>query len=116
MRLMEVLLISMLLCLCSTVFAKSISSLRKMNMYLEEIKKENDSLYFITESFFLTCAKTKEEKGFSSLDEWMQVCRKMWNLNRIEWNLTGEDGNLICGSWSGPFGEGKAYYRRKDDE
>ena len=72
-------------------------------------KHKNDSLSFISESFYHTC----EGKGFSSLDEWKKVCSALWQLESIDWNYSSSDKKLICGIWNGPGGKYCAFYMEK---
>ena len=113
MKLGDLIVLSIILGLFSTLFAEQISSLRKMDLLIEQLRNENDSLSFISESFYSTC----DGCGFVSLEEWEKVCCSLWHLESIEWNFVtgkgGPDEKLICGIWMGPDGEKKVYYRMK---
>ena len=110
MRFAELICFSVILALFSSLFSSQIFLISKMDRRLETIKKEADSMVFISESFL---------KGFSSLDEWKTVCSSMWNLEEIEWSFTvtekssdDEEGKKVgfySGSWKGPFGSGEVY-------
>lgn len=115
MRFAELICFSVILALFSSLFSSQIFLISKMDRRLETIKKEADSLVFISESFLNAC----KGKGFSSLDEWKTVCSSMWNLEEIEWSFTvtekssdDEEGKKVgfySGSWKGPFGSGEVY-------
>ena len=114
MRLFEVIVISVILCIFFTVFAGAYSSVKQMDCRIEELRNKNASLSFIAESFYNTCEGNGS--GFSSLEEWKSVCRSLWQLDSIEWDYAASDRTLICGVWSGPVSEGKVYYRRKNEQ
>lgn len=115
MRLSDVIVLSVILSIFSTVYAGEISVLKKMDNRIEELREKTDSLSFISESFYKTC----EGRGFSSLEEWKTVCQRLWQLESIEWkyvmpvDIRG-DGNvsqLLCGSWRGCDGVKEIYCR-----
>ena len=66
MRFTDVIVLFVILGVFSPVFASEITALRKMDCRIEQLREENDSLSFISESFYKTC----EGRGFSSLEEW----------------------------------------------
>ena len=113
MKLVDVIVLSVILCLFSTVFAEEISGLRKMDLMIEQLQTETDSLIFISESFYSTC----EGRGFSSFTEWEKVCKSLWQLESIDWEYVSygmaDEGQLICGRWSGSDGVKKIYCRRR---
>ncbi len=113
MKLVDVIVLSVILGLFSTVFAEEISGLRKMDLMIEQLQTEADSLIFISESFYSTC----EGRGFSSFTEWEKVCKSLWQLESIEWKIMPVEGGLeeklICGIWTGAGGEKNVYYRIK---
>ena len=116
MKFADVIVLSVILAVFSTVFTNEISALRKLDLLIEQLRTENDSLSFISESFYSTC----EGHGFSSLEEWKKVCSSLYPLEAIEWevfSLGGNAGeNLICGSWSGTAGEKRVYYRMNNSK
>ena len=111
MRFADLIVLSLILGLFSTVFAEEISSLRKMDLRIEQLQTENDCLTFISESFYSTC----QGRGFASLEEWKKVCGSLWKLESIDWKLVPgkawPDEKLICGSWIRNGSEKKVYYR-----
>ena len=113
MRFSDVIILSLILGIFSSLFAGEISALRKMDFRIEELREKNDSLSFISESFYKTC----EGRGFSSLEEWKTACKKLWQLETIEWEcvMQGDvhEELLLCGTWQGCDGVKKVYYRRR---
>ena len=113
MKLVDVIVVSVIIVLFSTVFAEEISTLRELDLLIEQLQTENDSLSFISESFYSTC----EGRGFSSLTEWKKVCKSLWQLESIEWKIVpaegGPDEKLICGFWLWAGGEKTVYYKIK---
>lgn len=115
MRLSDVIVLSVILSIFSTVYAGEISVLKKMDNRIEELREKTDSLSFISESFYKTC----EGRGFSSLEEWKTVCQRLWQLESIEWKYVMPvdircDGNvsqLLRGSWCGCDGVKEIYCR-----
>jgi len=98
--------------ICSALFADSLSQLRKLDRDLEFIKKKTDSMIFISDSFRQLC----KGRGFSSFEEWGQVCKELWQLESIEWkpcdNSENEITEIYCGTWSGVYGSGQVYARK----
>lgn len=136
MRLLDIVVLSIVLCVFSPIYSGCLKNIRKMDSEIEFIKMKNDSLNFISKSFFNTCS----QNGFKDFYEWAECCKKMWSLENIEWNVEGkgksegpEDSEGIVGtegtensvgtevrplfyaSWSGPYGNGKIYYRTKGE-
>ena len=117
MRFTDVIIFLVTLGVFSPVFAGEISALRKMDCRIEELREENDSLSFISESFYKTC----EGRGFSSLEEWETVCKKLWQLESIEWEYVRSldtrneenDTQLLCGTWYRCEGVKKIYCRKR---
>ena len=113
MRFTDVIVLFVILGVFSPVFAGEITALRKMDCRIEQLREENDSLSFISESFYKTC----EGRGFSSLEEWKKVCKRLWQLESIDWEYVSygmaDERQLICGTWSGCDGVKKIYYRRR---
>ncbi len=113
MRFTDVIVLFVILGVFSPVFAGEITALRKMDCRIEQLREENDSLSFISESFYKTC----EGRGFSSLEEWKKVCKRLWQLESIDWEYVSygmaDEGQLICGRWSGSDGVKKIYCRRR---
>lgn len=93
------------------------SSYNKCNEKNNYLKDKVDSYSFIYDSFITTC----NGNGFSSLNEWQIKCREMWNLEYIGWTEAedfmqvqeSEKGQLLFGTWVGPFGKGEVYCRSK---
>ena len=110
MRLTNILILLIIICLFSSVFEDSYSTMQRMDYRISELKAQNDSLYFISESFYRVC----EGYGFSSLDEWKLVCKTLWSLDCIDWGFSSSDENVIYGTWTGPYGEGMVYFKRKN--
>ncbi len=105
MRFLEVILISVMLCLFSSLFAESLSQIRKMDSVIEEYYLKTASLDFISQSFCNVCSG----KGFKDFYDWEKVCAAMWNLETIEWESVDHD--LCKGSWTGPWGSGEVFCR-----
>ena len=106
MRLLNIIVLSVVLCVFSVFVKDACVSLNKLNCRIEELRVQNDSLSFISESFYCTC----EGKGFTSLDEWKTVCSALWNLESINWNDVSSDKKMIYGMWSGSGGDYYALY------
>ena len=106
MRFLELICFSVVLALFSILCRSQLFQVSGFDNNLKRIKKQSDSLIFISGSFKNAC----KGKGFSSLDEWVCVCYEMWDLEKIEWSYLGkaEDG-FFYGSWEGPFGNGEVY-------
>ena len=111
MKFSDVIIVSVILCVFSTVSGGAYSSIKKMDCRIEELRHRTTALSFISESFYKTC----EGKGFSSLDEWKTVCRSLWQLDSIEWDYLSADRKVIYGVWAGSSCEGKVYCRSKDE-
>ena len=111
MRLTNVIILMIIIGLFSSVFSEEYYALKNLDCRIEELRKKNDSLYFISESFYRTC----EGRGFSSLEEWKRVCKGLWQLETIEWKNAAPDGKLIYGIWRGSVSEGQIYFYRKDE-
>lgn len=84
----------------------------------EEIKKQTNSTKFIFESFKATC----EGNCFSSLNEWQQKCKSLWNLEYIAWSNAEDfmdvsyencDDALFYGVWISEYGKYEVYCRKK---
>lgn len=76
------------------------------------------STKFIFESFKATC----EGKCFSSLNEWQQKCKSLWNLEYIAWSNAEDfldvsyencDDSLFYGVWISKYGKYEVYCRKK---
>lgn len=115
MRYTDLICFSLILVLFSSITYGLFSQILKSEKKIEELRKQSDSLIFISESFYDLC----RGEGFSSFDEWKRVCGELWELESIESGFSGDAENpLYWGSWKGPYGEGKVYERRQviDDE
>lgn len=112
MKLLDVVVFSVILCLFSSICCDFLSTVKRMDDRIEELHRQNACLTFVSESFYLTC-EGDGTRGFSSLEEWKRSCGALWHLQSIEWKLDVQDSHLICGLWTGPDGEGKVYYRWK---
>lgn len=109
MRFVELICLSVIITLFSSAFTKLYSQLLRLDDRLVEIRKKSESLIFISESFCNTC----QGKGFSSFDSWKAGCGSLWQLESIEWECLEEEGALYCGRWSGPYGSGEVYGRKR---
>ncbi len=117
MRFTEVICLSVILALFSTLFTGAYRQVFEMDRKLEKLEKNTDSLIFISGSFTASC----NGKGFSSFDEWEKACKSMWQLESIGWEYVGESvpepGNQIYqvyrGNWKGPYGCGEVFSKRK---
>lgn len=110
MRMIDIISLSVILVVFSSMVSSTLSSIEMLNRKLEAIKRKTDSLIFISESFKSCC----QGKGFSSFDEWKQVCGSLWKLENIEWeNMHLEESELYCGKWDGPEGTGEVYVKRE---
>jgi len=106
MRITDLICLSVILAVFSSVFTGVYSQLLKMDKQIEEVRKKSDSMTFISQSFYSSC----KGKGFSSLDEWKTVCAEMWALESIDWECVGgEKSGLYKGVWNGPYGSGEVY-------
>lgn len=106
MRFTDLICISVILALYSSIFIGLFSQISRVDRELSEIRNKTDSMIFISESFLNLC----KGKGFSSIDEWKGVCMDMWNLESIDLQRVGdeENGFYIC-RWTGPYGSGEVY-------
>ena len=105
MRYVQLIILSVILTLFSSMFSSTFFQIIKIDRKLELVRKETDSLIFISESFCNSCSGV----GFDSLEEWKRVCSDMFQLETIEWFCCD---NLYCGKWSGPYGSGEVYAKR----
>ena len=88
------------------MFSAQLFQIKKIDEQLMLLKKQVDSITFISGSFCNSC----KEKGFHNLDEWKVVCKKMWKLEEIEWSCFKSGEELIYfGKWNGPYGRGEVY-------
>lgn len=107
------------------VFCFSSVSLEKDFKYLckknREIRSQTMSTKFIFESFKATC----EGKCFSSLNEWQQKCKSLWDLEYIAWSNAEDfmdvsyencDDALFYGVWISKYGKYEVYCRKKNDK
>ena len=109
MRLIEVLCFSIVLAIFSSIDKSLYFQLVKLEKQTEEIEKKTEALKFISESFYNTCCG----KGFMTFDEWEQTCEALWSLESIQWKICiTEEGQLYCGEWKGPYGEGTVFYKK----
>ena len=84
----------------------TLSNTIALDKELENVQKKTEALIFISESFRASC----QGNGFSSFEEWKQVCGSMWQLENIEWKSESLQGNKIYyGKWKGPYGAGEVY-------
>lgn len=109
MKYIEMLCFSVLLALFSSVFASLIFQFFRMDKELVEIRKKSEAMIFITESFYNSC----KGEGFSSFEEWKQVCTSLWNLESIDYESVGGPGSgLYRARWDGPYGSGEIYAKK----
>ena len=97
--------------LAASVTGTSVGQLQKMDLAIEKARNSYYSLQFISESFRKTC----KGEGFNSFEEWEQTCSALWQLSEISYE-TDSDGLLICGSWSGPWGNGVVYCNKGESK
>lgn len=96
MRLLELIILSVMLSLFASIFTDLIQQFIHIDRKVKELKTKNDSLVFISESFYKTC----RGEGFSSLDEWKEQCSELWKLDNIEWKMQEINGERrLCGKW-----------------
>ena len=107
MKLVHLICLSVILALFSSVFSDIYLQLLRMESRLEETKKKYDSLIFISQSFCKVC----QGEGFSSFEEWEAGCGSLWQLDSIKWECV--NSSLYCGKWTGPYGNGEVYARKK---
>lgn len=109
MKFTEVICLSVILTILSSMFAGLVYQLIEKDRKLLRHRKERDSLNFISQSFCNSC----NGKGFSSLDEWKSVCGSLWQLEDIEWSSINDGKDeLLYGKWSGPYGSGEVYAKK----
>ena len=109
MKFSEVICLSVILTILSSMFAGYVYQLIEKDRKLLRHKKETTSQNFISQSFCNSCSG----KGFSSLDEWKSVCGTLWQLENIEWSCR-QEGNreVFYGKWIGPYGSGEVYAKK----
>lgn len=114
MRLLDIAVISTVLCVFSSVISGSIKNIREIDLRIEEVHKKNDCIRFISESFCKTC-NGGEKRCFENLAEWSKCCRAMWSLDDLEWRVesVSEDEILYYAEWSGLYGNGLVYCRKR---
>ena len=111
MRYTDLICFSLILVLFSSTISGLFSQILKSERHIDELRKQTDSLIFISESFYDLC----RGEGFSSLDEWKRVSGQLWELESIESGVSGDEENpLFWGRWKGPYGEGEVYGRRQE--
>lgn len=81
MKLYEILILLLFGFVFSSCLCHFLSSNRKLEANLNDIKNETCSKRFIAESFRKTCNGT----GFKDLEEWQLVCRSLFSLDYIAW-------------------------------
>lgn len=109
MRYIELVCISVILALFSSVFTSMIFQFFRMDKELVEIRKKTESMIFISESFYNSC----KGEGFFSLEEWKRVCTSLWSLESIDCEPVGGAGSsLYCARWKGPYGNGEIYAKK----
>ena len=113
MRFTDLICISVILALYSSIFTGLFSQISRVDRELSEIRNKTESMIFISESFLNQC----NGKGFSSFDEWKEVCRDMWELESIDLQHFGNEENefYIC-HWNGPYGSGEVYGKNESKE
>ena len=117
MRFTEVICLSVVLALFSTLFAGIYRQISIMDRKLELLEKNTDSMIFISGSFTALC----NGKGFSSFEEWEKACTSMWQLEKIGWEYIGESGvepgnEIYRGSWNGPYGNGEVFAKKGESK
>ena len=110
MRFSEIICLSVITALFSSMLSDGLSQLIKLDRELSCIRNKTESLLFISGSFNNVC----ENKGFSSLDDWKAACTALWKLESIEWKVIKEGENEIYyGCWKGESGDGEIYAQKK---
>ena len=107
MRFTNLVCLSVLLAVFSSMFTGFYKEFVTMDRKLEALRNHTDSLVFISGSFTALC----KGKGFSSFEEWQRVCKIMWQLESIEWEYAG--GEIYCGRWNGPYGSGEVFAKKQ---
>lgn len=109
MRLTELLIV----CALCFVLMGGISTGIKRSVVLAERAREAERkamcLMFVSESFRDTCSGG----GFENLKNWQLSCKAMYNLDYIGYG-TDDSSFLYYATWTGPYGTGEVYERRKD--
>lgn len=119
MKLAVILIYSVGLCLFSCVFSSVLFQISQLDRKILYQKRKTESMLFISESFCNYCGdlNIKNEDDFnSSMNEWSQLCERLWSLEKIEWKCSKENnscGNLYHASWTGPYGNGEVYAIRQ---
>ncbi len=107
MRLVDIVILTVLLSLFCPLISSELKVIREMDFQIEEMRMKKDCVKFIPESFCRTC---EGGDGFENLNEWADSCRAMWKLESVDWKI---EDSLVSGRWSGPYGSGKVYYRKR---
>ena len=89
MRYTDLICFSLILVLFSSIIYGLFSQILRSEKKIEELRKQSDSLVFISESFYNLC----RGEGFSSFDEWKRVCGELWELENIEFGFSEEVEN-----------------------
>ena len=121
MKLIEMVMITVAVSLLFSVLGNVVFQLRTLDEAIRKARSSYYSTVFISESFRMTCAG----KGFATVEEWGQTCGALWQLEGIGCETveqTGEaaggtesrESQLLCGSWSGPWGSGTVYCRIRE--
>lgn len=113
MKFIDLLVFLMILSVFLLLANSSISTMRKMDNHLSEVRLRAESTEFIHKSFRNAC----KGKGFNSLNEWQKSCRAMWKLDYIAWADASEfmnvdKGIVFYGKWASEWGQGEVYCRK----
>jgi len=95
----------------------SFKTFRQLEEKSSSFEKKVESTEFISKSFRKACSK----EGFTSLNQWQKTCKALWKLEYIAWAEAedfmdvseSEKGTLMYGKWSGNYGSGEIFCRKK---
>ena len=111
MRYTELIFFSIILSFLSVIISASLLHISRLDKKLVEIRRKTDSLIFISESFSRVCED--EISGAQAFDKWKHMCKELWNLEEIEWEIFEASENPIYyGRWTGTYGNGEVYGKK----
>lgn len=119
MKLINIVVSCILSCCFFTGVVDSVLLCKKIENRQIKLKKEVLSQKFVSESFKSAC----DGFGFTSLNDWQQCCRAMFNMNYIAWcdaqdfmevSFENNPRQLLYGNWKSEICSGEIYYRKSE--